>query len=274
LKKSKRIYSFLYLIVIFTLILSVTSYISKNDKTIQQPDNPNNSKKSTQIDTFKSLSTQDKINLFDQDTLVLNDMTQPELSHNELSSDFVLTIIDNPYNKLFQENPDFVGWINIDDTNIDLPILKGKDNDFYLTHDFYLEESFYGSIFMDYRNFGMGYDKNTIIYGHNMKDRQMFGDLSSFMDPSFASNHSIISIDTLYGTKTYRIFSVYFDEADGDLIQTNFKGDEFDSFLSRIEDSSVYDFGIDVSTSDAILTLITCSYDIDNGRYFVHAVEI
>lgn len=127
---------------------------------------------------------------------------------------------------------------------------------------------------MDYRNFGSGYDKNTIIYGHNMKDRQMFGDLSLFMDPDFANSHSTISIDTLYGTERYRIFSVYFEEANIDLIQTSFQENEFELFLSKIKTASVYDFDINVSDSDKILTLITCSYEIDNGRYFVHAVKL
>ncbi len=78
-------------------------------------------------------------------------------------------------------NPDYMGWINIENTPIDYPVVKGKDNEFYLTRDFNKKYLALGSIFMDYRNKGFE-DKNVVIYGHHMRDKSMFGSLKKFKD--------------------------------------------------------------------------------------------
>ena len=156
---------------------------------------------------------------------------------------------------------------------IDYPIVKASDNDYYLKRGFDKKYDFYGSIFMDYRNFGIGLDKNTIIYGHNMKDRKMFGDLPFYNDESFALEHSIIEVNTLYGDKKYKVFSVYFDKADNTLIQTQFEDTEFEPYVAKLMDKSVIQFDLTVNPTDNILTLITCSYEVDDGRYYLHAVE-
>jgi len=205
-------------------------------------------------------------------TSTSEESTKSQLRDVEINK-FELNLEENPYQQLFKENADFVGWIKIEDTLIDYPIVKASDNEYYLKRGFDKKYDFYGSIFMDYRNFGIGLDKNTIIYGHNMKDRKMFGDLSNYMEEVFAKEHLIIEVNTLYGDKKYKVFSVYFDKADNTLIQTQFNNTEYESYVKKLVEKSVIPFDVTIKATDNILTLITCSYDVDDGRYYVHAVE-
>ncbi|MCZ0704646.1 SrtB family sortase [Natronobacillus azotifigens] len=82
-------------------------------------------------------------------------------------------------------NKDYVGWINIEDTTVDYPVVKTGDNEFYLSHNFYKQEDFAGAIFMDYRNSMDKLDKNLILYGHNMKDGSMFGSLKNYLEEDY-----------------------------------------------------------------------------------------
>jgi len=104
------------------------------------------------------------------------------------------------FEELLAENNDVVGWITIDDTKIDYPIVQGKDNETYLNRNFFHEETRAGSIFMDYRNdVKSDENKNMIIYGHRMKDGTMFQQLTKYLDQTFVEEHPTFTIDTLYG---------------------------------------------------------------------------
>lgn len=187
---------------------------------------------------------------------------------------FELKVTENELLDYVAVNEDFSGIVSIEGTVIDFPVVKGQDNDFYLKRDINKKKNYYGSIFMDYRNFGAGFDKNIIIYGHNMKDDEMFGTLRQYMNPEYAEENSIITYQDLYSTKQYKVFATYFAENDGDLITTSFTDESFAGYLDNIMERSAVDLGVDVSSADKIITLVTCSYDLDDGRYFVHAVEI
>lgn len=195
---------------------------------------------------------------------------------NQVDNDstFNIALRDNPQKDLLAANTDYVGWIEIDGTPISYPIVKGQDNDYYLEHNFDKEKDKRGAIYMDYRNFSGGLDQHTIIYGHNLKDDTFFGLLSEYMDESFFNEHPIITIDFLYSTKQYRIFSVYYDVADPYYIRTAFDEVNFESYLDKIIGNSIYPSSLDVTEEDNILSLITCSYEVDDGRYYIHAVEI
>lgn len=185
-----------------------------------------------------------------------------------------IVIEKSPYKELFTRNNDYIGWITINDTPIDLPILKGDDNEEYLRKDFDYNYDQRGSIFMDYRNFGFGYSKNTILYGHNLNDDSMFGDLKNYSDSTYGLNHTTIEITDLYKTRTYQVFSSYFEKADSNLITVDFNTTSFETYLSTISQLSVVDYDLIPSVNDHLLTLVTCSYELDNGRFFVHAIEI
>lgn len=179
----------------------------------------------------------------------------------------------NPAYEYYQENPDYVGWLTIEDTAIDYPVVRGTDNDFYLDHNFYREDDLLGAIFMDYRNIGMGQDKHSVIYGHYSKHGQMFKDLDLYLDEEFLASHLEFTLSDAFSKRTYKIFSVHHSYADPALIDLVFEGDEFLTFTDSLIEQSLFPLETSVSADDQILTLVTCNYTVDNGRLFIHAVE-
>lgn len=182
--------------------------------------------------------------------------------------------IRSQFDHLLQINSDIVGWIEIEGTNINYPILQAEDNDYYLKRNYLKEEARAGSIYLDYRNDSKEFSRNNIIYGHRMKDGSMFGQLKKFLDEDFFENHSKILYDTLYDSYELEVFAVYKTTTDFYYIQTDFLGDEeYGEFLNSLKDKSVYKSTSSVGVEDTIITLSTCDYgvDRDEGRLVVHA---
>ncbi len=178
------------------------------------------------------------------------------------------------FDPLLEENSDIVGWIKIDDTRIDYPIVQSDNNEEYLTKGFNKEDNIAGSIFMDYRNNIEKLDRNTVIYGHRMKDGTMFKDLTKFKNKKFFNEHKTFQIDTLYQSYEAEIFSFYTTTTEFNYIQTDFSSDEeFEQFLKQIEHNSYYYRDVNIEATDTIVTLSTCDYELDEleGRLVVHA---
>jgi sortase B len=236
---------------VFIVLMVVTSCTNQEETGLEKPE------------LSASESLKDSIQ---ESTDVLN----KESSISIVDSEY--TYIENPSQELLEKNPDYSGWIRIENTTIDEPIVKGIDNEFYLDRDFNKKKDKYGTVFMDYRNIGFEFSANTILYGHNAKNRLRFGPLEDFLDKTLALEASTITIQTLYDTYTYDIFAFYFDVAEPSNIQTRFSPSAtFSQYLEDVSAKSLYDYEIEVTESDQILTLVTCSYDIDDGRYFIHA---
>lgn len=176
---------------------------------------------------------------------------------------------------LLQENEELVGWITIEDTPIDYPILKADNNNEYLQHDFYKDYNILGSIFMDFRNdVAVQDDLNTIVYGHRTKDGSMFEGLTKFEDKEFFEEHQLFTFDTLYESYEAEVFAVYNTTTDFNYIQTDFANKEaYEQLLADIREVSIYDTDVEVGTDDRILTLSTCDYKLDShtGRFVVQA---
>lgn len=185
-------------------------------------------------------------------------------------NDEPITISDNKNIPLFNEIEDFTGWIKIENSKIDYPVVKAKDNEFYLDHNYKKEKSDAGAIFMDRRNLGNQYDQHTIIYGHNMKDGSMFKDLNKYLDQEFFNTNPIISYEDLYNTYEYQVISAYYISANDHTISFDLNEDTVKSFLNRSLHESDYEYDSD----DRILTLATCNYILSNGRMIVHAVLV
>lgn len=158
------------------------------------------------------------------------------------------------------------------ETTVSYPIVKGGDNEFYLTHNFYQDPDFVGAIFMDYQNSTRTLDKNTIIYGHNMKDKSMFGSLKNYLDQNFYEKHQKLTLDYLNGhIYTWEIFSVY-ETNKVDWMITHFENNsDFASFLKSIKNKSVIQTKTEVREDDIILTLSTCTKNNDDERLIIHA---
>lgn len=178
------------------------------------------------------------------------------------------------FDHLQEINPDMIGWLSIEDTPINYPILQASDNDYYLDRNYKEEQTDAGSIFMDYRNNLESMSANTIVYGHRMKDNSMFGSLRKYEDEAFYKNHQQIQFDTIYGSYTAEIFAVYTTTTDFDYIQTDFSSaGGYEDLLQEIQEKSIYSTDVEVDADDQILTLSTCDsiWQPKQNRFVVHA---
>ena len=168
---------------------------------------------------------------------------------------------------------DTVGWLKVNNTNIDYVVLKSKTNTYYLNHNFNRNENVSGWIFADYHNKFDGNDKNIVIYGHNTWDGSMFGSLKNVLEDDWndqEENHKIMLVTT-QGVNYYQVFSVYTIEVEDYYISTEFDSDsDYEVFLKRLRFRSIYPYDIALSKDDKILTLSTCSGD-GKRRVVLHA---
>lgn len=178
---------------------------------------------------------------------------------------------------LLQLNSETVGWLTVNNTNIDYPVVQGDDNQYYLTHNFNYDEDNNGWVYMDFRNDNKDLSKNTIIYAHNRYySGVMFGTLHKVAYKSWYGKEENLNIrfDTLYGEKTWRVFSIYKIPVTSDYLQIKFNSDdEWMEFVNMIKDRSIKKFDTPVGVNDKILTLSTCSSTRDT-RLVVHAVLV
>ncbi len=178
------------------------------------------------------------------------------------------------FSKLTEINPDTVGWLTVNNTKVDYPIVKSVNNDYYLNKNFYKRTTAAGWLFMDYRNNIDTLSKNTIIYGHSaVKNSLMFTTLKTAIEESWYTKpeNQIITFNTLNANMKWQIFSIYATEPSFNYIDTNFLNDRsFNDFIAKIKGRSVHNFGVNVDASDNILTLTTC-YENGNKRLVIHA---
>lgn len=188
------------------------------------------------------------------------------------------SMIDIDLDELKNTNDETVGWIQVNNTNINYPIVKHNDNEFYLNHQFDKSYNTSGWVFMDYRNdINVINNKNTIIYGHGLQNNALFGSLKKAVDGYWHTELDNLVIKTVNDSSSYlwQIFSIYTMETNNDYIQTEFIDDnDFQDFLNLIHDRSQFDLNSNVSIDDRILTLSTC-YSIDGDiKLVIHAKMI
>ena len=186
------------------------------------------------------------------------------------------------YKNLLLKNRKLIGWVKIDDTYIDYPVMQTTDNEYYLDHNMNQEYDKNGTIFMDKDCNVLEPSTNYILYGHHMRNGRMFGQLDQYKDKSFYEKHPIIEFDTIYEKGTYEIMYVFrskvyketeivfkyyqFIDANGE--------QEFDSAMEEMAALSLYDTGVTAQYGDQLLTLSTCDYQETDGRFVVVARKI
>lgn len=183
------------------------------------------------------------------------------------------------YEKLYEQNKNLIGWVKIEGTNIDYPVLKSLNGNgqYYLDHDINGNEDRNGSIFMDDLCDIIKPTENYLIYGHNMKSGQMFGDLKKYKSPAFYEDHRIVKFDTIYETGTYEVMLAFqshvFEE---NVIAFKYyqfidpaSEKEFESGINDMKAQALYDTGVTAKYGDRLLLLSTCDYDEENGRFVV-----
>lgn len=165
-------------------------------------------------------------------------------------------------------NPDVVAWLTTKGTEIDYPVVLGTDNDYYLRHLFTGERNKLGSIFMDYRNDGDFSDRNTILYGHNMKDGSMFSSLTKYKDQSYYDSFPAMVLYTPGGDFKIELFSGIIVDGNKESIRFSFKDNQdFQNYIDSLKKTSSFKSNTAVTTDDRIITLCTCSYEFNNARY-------
>ena len=186
------------------------------------------------------------------------------------------------YQAVYELNNDMVGWIEVPGTKVNYPVMQTPGNkDYYLKRDFYHNWSEWGSIYArEVCDINKPSD-NVVLYGHHMADGSMFAQLETrYKKQSFWEEHQYLTFDTLYEHHTYQIIAVFrtsanvgqgfsyhiFNEADSE--------EEFNEFIAEVKRLALYDTGLTAEYGDKLLTLSTCEYTLDNGRFVVVAKRI
>ena len=208
--------------------------------------------------------------------------TQPSDTTGEAQKDKPETAVARPdYSALYARNPDFVGWLSIEGTGIDYPVMHTpQEPDYYINRGFDKDRSSYGVPFLDGACSLTG--DNLIIYGHHMKNGAMFGALMDYKSKAFYEAHPTIAFDTLDGPGRFQIIAVYLAQVyttrPGTFFYYLFTEAEnaaaFESYVDECQARALYDTGETAIYGDQLLTLSTCEYSQQNGRLIVLAKKI
>ena len=174
--------------------------------------------------------------------------------------------IDNLKSKY--NNDDIIGLLKINNSDFEIPIVQGEDNEYYLNHTLANEEKEEGAIFLDYR-ISIDNSKKLLIYGHNSSKYNLpFKCLENYYEKEYYKNHKYIKLITGEVERLYEIFSVYVETFDFSYMNINFvDSKDFYKHISDLKDKSLYDTGIELNQEDEILILQTCSNHIDYLNY-------
>ena len=176
--------------------------------------------------------------------------------------------------ELRKVNTRIVGWLSLEGTRLDNPVLQAEDNTFYLRHNHLDEESRGGSIFMDYRN-DPEPGRHTVFYGHVLRNGTMFGQLPKFADQSYAEAHPIFLYETPEKRYELQVFAAYETTTDFYYIETDFTDASYAAFLKEIQGRSEITMPVTVGVEDQIATFSTCTTSVnEEERFVVHAKVI
>ena len=227
------------------------------------------------VDYFYT-SYDEKQNFNNVEKLVESEYEDEKIQYNDFE-------ILKKYKKVYEKNNDLVGWIKINDTNIDYPVMQTpEEEEYYIHRDFYGEYSSAGTLFVDLESNVQKPSDNILIYGHNMKTGKMFHDLLKYENESFYKNHKYIQFDTIYGNGTYEVIAAFrthilTEKEDGFRYYQFFNAEDesaFNQYVSGCKALTGYTIDTDASYGDSLLTLSTCAYHTDNGRFVVVAKKL
>ena len=247
LKKTHKFIIFILLIVIAVSIIYIANYYSDKEEVVQESEILN----TIEID----------------ETQITPEKTERMLQVEELS----------------KENSDIVGWIEIEGTNINYPVLQGEDNNFYMNRNFQKEESVYGSLFLDADFDWNNPSSNLLIYGHNIQDGSMFHNLLNYADEEYYKEHPNIRFTTAEEDATYEIIAAFrsrvYYKSEQDVFRYYYfvnpeSKEEYDEFVENAKEASLYDTGKTAEYGDQLLTLSTCEYSQEDGRFVIVARKL
>lgn len=209
------------------------------------------------------------------------DNASPEA--DDSSQEALHELTDNPYQDSFLANDDMAAWLRIEDTQIDYPVMwTPRDEIYYLRRNFEGKDDQNGCLILDTDSSLEPLTTNLIIHGHNMRSGAMFGTLTKYEDQSYCQEHNIITLHTEDRERRYEVLAVFRSQV---YLKTDqvfkfykfFQADtqeEFDDFYLNIKALSLYDTGVTAEFGDHFITLSTCVYHVEQGRFVVVAKEI
>lgn len=184
------------------------------------------------------------------------------------------------YANLYAANSDLRGWISIPAFGIDMPLAQGADNSYYLKKDIYRKWTEYGVPFFDYRNNIYFLDRNTVIYGHNMKySDKIFGMLEDYRTVDGFKRAPTIQCNTIYEDYTWKVYAAFITNSEAkddngyvfNYTFTRLNDDKFEEYIKEVDRRALYKTGVDMRADDTILTLSTCCYDFDSAKLVIIA---
>ncbi len=214
--------------------------------------------------------------------LPIQEVTGGPLIHYTEEGERVIPEILDEYKNLYNSNKRLIGWLKIDDTKIDYPVMQTTNNEYYLNHNFDQQTDRNGALFLDKDCDVLEPSTNLIIYGHHMKSGNMFGTLDKYSSEEYYKEHPVIQFDSIYEKGTYEVMYVFRSKiySEEDVIFKYYQfidagsQQEFDSNMQEMAAMSLYDTGVTASYGDHLLTLSTCDYYVSDGRFVVVAKRV
>lgn len=211
----------------------------------------------------------------------LSAVTSPVTIHYTDGDEEELTVLEE-YQTLYNKNKKLIGWLKIDDTNIDYPVMQTVNNEYYLDHNYNQEYDKNGSLFLDKDCDVVHRNTNLIIYGHHMKSGKMFGNLNLYSSEDYCKKHSTIQFDTIYEKGTYQVMYVFRSRIynEDEIVFKYYQfldaasEKEFSSYMQEMAALSLYDTGVTAAYGDELLTLSTCDNSEQDGRFVVVAKRV
>ena len=254
----------LILLIIISIIYIIKDILSKQESIAES--NLLNTININEI-TFNNIETQTSLNTEISKNILETEQIQP------IETERMLKV-----QTLKKENSDIVGWLEIENTSINYPVLQGTDNEYYMTHNYKKEKSKNGSIFLNYKYDWNIASNNLLIYGHNLNNGTMFQELLKYSDKNFYINHPIIRFTTEKEDSEFEIISVFKSRVYYNTEQNVFRyyffinpssEEEYNNFVQNAKNSSMYNIDSTATYGDQLITLSTCSYHVKDGRFVV-----
>lgn len=211
----------------------------------------------------------------------LGDLQKMKVESEEEETEEVRTdhgTILKKYRKLYKKNNDLIGWVKVKDTPIDYPVMQTKDDpEYYLHRNFKKEEDVNGLLFLDAKSDVDDAEGNLMLYGHHMKSGMMFGHLVDYDSEDFYKKHKTISFDTLYEEREYEVVAAFYSQiydSDDDVFKYyqypgHMSEKQFNYYVDNVKKLSLYDTGITPVYGEQLLTMVTCAYHVEEGRFVV-----
>ena len=230
-------------------------------------------KNKTAADAYQELRTEIQSNQISAIPAAWADPAEEEETAKplpELPPEQLQPLVSMDFSSLQEINPEIIGWISNVGTNIDYPIMQTGNNSYYLKHLYNGEYNDSGSIFMDYRCSADFSDKNTVLYGHHMRNSTMFGYLERYKDQEFFEDNPTITVFTPEGDYLIELISGTVENGNREFVRLNLDNCKvFLAYVDELRRRSTFTSDVEVQKDDQIISMCTCTYDWNNARYMV-----